>query len=218
MISRLNKPGRLLFAHKLLGLNFCFFALLSCTSISKVPLHSKNLIFKIKWDYSSSIQKEQESFNSLVFVQGNNLLRLDILQPFVGVVGSLILNHTTMTLQVPLKRSYYKGEFDSKIFFSDFPSFPSSWFVAFLRAKTPENWSCQKQELKLTQCKTDHFEVKWIYKNSQLYEIQLKDTKQRQIHAQIKSLSSKELSTEIFTPSLENLKREENPLFFQKIY
>lgn len=218
MISSLKNKEKLLFVHKLLCLSFCFFILLSCTSISRIPLHSKNLIFKIQWDYSSPLNKEQESFDSLVFLQGNSSLRLDILQPFVGVIGSLILNHTTMILKVPLKDSYYKGEFDSKIFFSDFPSFPSSWLIAFLRAEAPESWSCQKQKEKLIQCKTDHFEIEWTYKKSQLYKIQLKDSKQRQIHAQIKRVSSRELSSEIFMPPLKNLKQEEDPLFFRKIY
>lgn len=217
MISYLSKPKRLLFINKLLCINFCFLVLSSCISIPKIPLHSKNLIFNIQWDVTSPSKEKQNSFKSLVFIQGDNLLRLDIFQPLIGTIGSLVLNNTTMTLLVPSKKSYYKGEFDSKVFFPDFPAFPSSWLIALLRAETPQTWNCQKHREKTIQCKTDHFEVEWKYKRSQLNTIRLKDLKQRQIKIQIRSLFSKQLTSELFEPSLNNLKREETPFFLQKI-
>ena len=218
MTDSLNPKIKLLFLSRLLGSSFCVFAILSCSSLSKkTPLHSKHLNFKIQWDYSSPLKKESRSFLSLVSVQGDQLLRLDILQPFIGVIGSFILNGQTMILQIPLKKQYYKGEFHSKVFFPNFPSLPSSWLIALLRAQAPHNWNCQKQNGKITQCDTHHFEIQWEYKQSQLYKISLKDSKQRRIQAQIKSLSSQRQSPGTFEPSLKNWQRQKEPLFFQKL-
>ena len=216
-MKKTGKQKKILFLSRLLYSSFCFVAILSCTSITKTPLHSNNLIFKIRWDYSSPFQKKQSSFSSLVFVQGEDMLRLDILQTFVGVMGSLILNGKTMILQVPLKKQYYKGEFNSQVFFPEFPSFPSSWLRILLRGQASKNWNCQKQHKKITQCQADDFEISWKYKKSQLYEIRLKDSKQRQIKAQIQNLYSEELSSSIFEPSLKKWKRQKDPLFFQAL-
>ena len=192
-----------------------FLTFLSCTSISKTPLHSKNLIFKIDWIYSS-FQGEKRSFSSLVSIQADHLLRLDILQPFIGIVGSFILNDNIMILKVPIKKKYYKGAFNSKIFFPDFPKFPSSWFSFLLRAKTPQHWNCQKLNENLSQCQVHHFKIQWEYKRNQLKKISIKDKKHRQIEAKIKSFSSKEFPFDFFKPSLKNFKRQTQPLFFQK--
>ena len=215
MNPSLNPRKQLSFISKLSYISLCLFALSSCISISKTPLHSKNLIFKIRWTYFSPSTQEQNSFDSLVFVKGDHLLKLDILQPFIGVIASLTLNHKTITLQVHRQKSYYKEEFNSKIFFPDLPAFPGSWFVALLRAQAPTNWDCKKEKEKLTYCKTDDFEIHWKYKKSQLYKIQLKDSKQRQIKAQIHSLFSKELSPKLFEPPLKNLKRQKDPFLFK---
>ena len=209
----------MLFPSKLLlCISFCLFFILSCSSISKkASLQSKNLIFKIQWKYSSSLKKEYSSFWSLVSIQGDNLLRMDILQPFVGVIGSLILTDQRMIVLAPLHRQYYEGEFDSKVFFSDFPSFPGTWLTAFLRGQALEHWDCKKQDQRLLQCKTNHFEIEWRYKSSRLDKIYIRDLKQRQITARIKSLSSKELSFKVFEPSLKKWTRQKDPLFFQKL-
>lgn len=185
----------------------------SCVSPSKAPLHSKNLIFKIKWKYFSPLTKDSQSFNSWVFVQGDNLLKLDILQPVLGPVAYFILNYETMTLCVPLKKSYYRGKFNSKIFFYDFPSFPGSWLISVLRAKAPEGWKCQKQLQRLTHCKTQHFEIQWKYKQNQLHSIHIQDLNQRQIQAQIQNIASGEFPSDLFTPSLTNWKRQTTPNF-----
>ena len=216
MVKVLNKHKRFSFISKLLCSSFCFFILLSCTSTPKTSLHSKNLSFKIQWDYSSLSTNEKSSFLSFVFIQEDRLLRLDIFQPLVGVLGSLILNSDIMILQVPMKKSYYQGEFNSKVFFPDFPSFPSSWLFALLRGQTLKSWDCQKQDKKVTRCKAGYFEIQWKYKKGQLYKIFFKDSKQRQIKAQIKNISSKEFPSRLFDPSLKNLKKQKNPLFFQK--
>ncbi len=215
MINSLNSLKKPLFISRLLCVSLCFILLLDCTSISKIHLDSKNLIFKIRWQYSSPLEKQKHSFDSLVSVQGEHLLKLDILQPLIGVIASLILNDQTMIIYTPLQKKYYKGKFDSRVFFPYFPAFPSVWLIHILRAKAPKNWNCQKQNEKLIFCKTNYFEIQWKYQKDRLYKISLKDLKQRRIEAQVQSLSSKNLSPEYFNPSLKNLKKQDDPHFFQ---
>ena len=202
---------------KFLYISFFFWTLWGCVSVSKkIPLHSKNLSFKIQWNYSSPVSKPS-SLLSVISIQGSSLLRLDILQPFVGAIGRLIVNQDTMILQAVLQKTYYQGEFDSKVFFPDFPSFPSYWLTALLRVKAPENWDCQRQRGLLIFCRADQFEMEWKYKKAQLYQIHLKDSSGRQIQARIKNLSSPEFSSGTFNPSLKNWSRQKDPRFFQKL-
>lgn len=217
MTKSLKSLQAFLFTNKLLSLSFCLFALISCSSLPKPPpLHSENLIFKIKWTYSSPPNKKQ-SFDSFVFIQGDHLLRIDILRPFIGLIASLVLNHETLILQAPLKKIYYKGKFNSKSFFPDLPFFPGTWIISLLRAQAEESWNCHTENKKISYCKTDHFEIKWMYKKSRLETVQIKDLKQRQIKAQIRNFFSKENPPKMFKPSLKDLKRQKDPLFFQKL-
>lgn len=192
---------------------FLFF--IGCTTLSKKPaLNTKNLSFNIRWQVSSPVKK-LGSFSSLIFVQGNHLLRLDILQPFVGVIGSLIVNEKDMLLLSPLKKQYYKGRFNSQVFFPKFRSFPSHWLIAILRAQPFTKWNCQKQNKRLEKCHADFVEIHWKYKNRQLSQIYIKDLAGRQIQAKIQNISSPKLSPQLFQPSLNNWKKQKTPRMFQ---
>ena len=103
------------------------------------------------------------------------------------------------------------------MFFPDLPSFPGSWMISLLRARAEKSWNCHTENKTVSYCKTDHFEIKWMYKKSQLDTVQIKDLKQRQIKAQIRKLLSKEIPPRLFKPSLKDLKRQKDPLFFQKL-
>jgi len=218
MINSLKFLMKMLFPGRLLCISFSPLFIISCSSLSKkISLQSKNLIFKIQWEHSDPLKREHRSFWTLVSVQGNNLLRTDLLQPLIGVIGSLIVTDQRMTVLAPLHRQYYEGEFDSKVFFPDFSSFPNTWLTALLRVKALEQWDCQKQDQKLIQCQTDYFEIEWKYKKNQLNIMYIKELKQRQITARVKSLSSKKFSPTIFKPSLKNWTRQKDPLFFHKL-
>ena len=212
-----NKNTRLLSLSKLLAFSLAFLGLGGCSSLSKkVSLQSPYLTFKIKWSYSSPLSEKSLSFSSLVFIEGSSLLRMDIVQPLIGSIGSFILNNEQVIIQSHLKKQYYKGEFRSQVFFPDFPSFPGSWLMALLRARKQAGWDCQADNQKLASCKTKNFEIQWEYKKSQITGFWIKDLAQRQIQARIKSLSSQPFSPRIFNPVLANRKKQADPLFFQK--
>ena len=210
-----KQKGTILFPVKLLFIKVCIFALVGCTSVSKAPLLSQKLSFKIHWTYLDSSQKESRSLLSFVSLQERRFLRLDVVQSFIGVVGSFILREEVLIMQVPLKKEYYQGAFDSKVFFPEFPSFPSSWLIDILRGKASKNWECEKQKERITKCKNPLFKINWIYKNSQLYRVQLEDTMKRRIIAQIQKLSIGKFSEDIFYPLLTGWTKKEEPLFFQ---
>ena len=218
MPNRLKQKTKLLFLNKLLGISLFLFFGSGCSHLSKkISLDSQNLIFKIQWDYSSPLEQKNSSFLSLVSIQGDKKLRLDIIQALIGSVGGFILDDQNMLLLAPFQKQYYKNTFDSKLFFPDFPSFPGLWITALLRAKPPEHWKCQKLNKKLSHCQTEHFEISWEYKSQHLNKIYIKDSKQRQITAQIKGLSSHKLSDQLFDPKLENWEMQTDPLFFQQL-
>ena len=218
MKKKTKSKGAILFPGKLLYINLYIFILISCTSISKkAPLHSEKLSFKIRWTYFDPLQTNSKSFSSFVFLKERRFLRLDVFQNFIGVIGSLVLNDQVMIIQAPLNKEYYVGAFNSQIFFPEFPSFPSSWLIDILRAEASKAWECEKQKKRVTKCKTDFFEITWIYKRSQLYEIQLEDSMKRKITAKIQNLSMGKFSTDLFNPSLVDWTKREEPLFFQKL-
>lgn len=217
MIKHSNQKIRNLFFISLLGTGLFILPLLNCSLLSQKtpPLNSKNLNFKIRWDYSSPFKESSETFDSLVSIQGDKLLRLDILQPFVGVVGVLTLNDKTIILQEPFGKRYYKGKANSKIFFPDFPSFPGIWLTALLRAKALKAWKCRWQKERLVFCRAGVFKIQWEYKHSRIYKIHIRDSKQRQISARIKNIASSHLPLGIFEPSLEGWRQMRDPLFFK---
>ena len=218
MPSHPKQKATHLFLNKLLGISFLLFFGSGCFCLSKkIPMNSQNLILKIQWDYSSPLEKKKNSFLSLVSVHGDRKLRLDIIQTFIGSVGGFILNGQNMLLLAPFQKQYYKSVFDSKVFFPDFPSFSGLWIIALLRAKPPEHWKCQNLNKKLSHCQTEHFEIRWEYSPYRLENIHIRDSKQRQITAQIKSLSSYKLSDQLFDPELESWEMQTDPLFFQQL-
>lgn len=218
MKEKNKSKGIILALGNLLYISLSLFFLISCTSISKkVPLNSEKLSLKIEWAYSDPGQKQTKSFSSFVFLQGKQALRLDLFQNFVGVVGSLILHDQVLTIQAPLSKEYYVGTFDSQLFFPEFPSFPGLWLIDMLRAEASEDWDCEKQKKRISKCKTDFFEITWVYQKAGLYKIRLKDSMRRRITARIKSLSIGKFSEDIFEPSMASWTKKEEPLFFQSL-
>ncbi len=192
----------------------------ACLSASKkISLQSENLIFKIQWKYSSPLAGGRGSFLSIVSAQRDKKLRLDILQPFIGVIGSLILKDQKMLLLAPLRKQYYEGDFNSEMFFPHFPSFAGSELIALLRARAPENCERTEPNQNLLQCPAESLEIEWKYKRGRLNKIYIRNLKKRgQISAHIKSLSSKKkLASKIFNPSLKGWARQKDALFFQKL-
>ncbi len=203
---------------RLLAFAFCFFFFLSCASLSKpVPLHSKDLIYNIKWTLLSSKGERTHSFFSLIFLREDQLLRMDLNKALIGSVFRLILRDKRMLLQEPLKRRYYVGEFSSQIFFPDFPSFSMEYLIAILRGQALKPGSCQTEKKRIIFCQTGPFQVFWEYKNQALHRIHIKAKGQRQIQAELKKLSQGKFSKKIFFPALKGWLREKDPLFFQKL-
>lgn len=158
--------------------------------------------------------EKRSAFSSLVFIQGDDRLRLDILQPFVGLVASLIINKEEVFLLSPIKKQYYKGALNSELFFPQFPSVPGRHLITLLRAKTPEEWACRKQNGLLDYCQIKNLEIRYKYQRSDLTGFFLKDSTGRQIQAEIQNISIHKPSPRLFQPVLKNWKREKNPGFF----
>ena len=201
--------------NKLLYISFIVcasFLLGGCLSLKKIPLNSKNLTFKIQWKEL----KTNSSFLSIVSVKDDESLSLEILQPLIGPVARVIVNKDSMLLMSFLQKKYYRGEFNSQVFFPEFPALPKAWLFSILRAKGQAGWDCKSLGELLTDCKTPLFKIQWQYKKGQLVEIYLKDHLGRAIVAQIKSIKLGQFKKTTFKPVLKNWSQETDPLFFKQ--
>ena len=96
---------------KLLYIKICLFMLAGCVLVSKAPLNSKKLFFKIHWTYFDSSPKKPQSLTSFVFLQGQRFLKVEVFQNFIGVVARFFLKDQVFTIQTPLNKEYYRGGF-----------------------------------------------------------------------------------------------------------
>lgn len=191
---------------------------MSCISVSKNPLYAQKIQFKIKWNYILPFEKKRISFFSRVFIQSDRFLRFDILHAFVGSLGSFVLHSDFMILKNYPKKLYYKGKFNSKIFFPQFSNFKSSWLFYILRAKQIDSsWICKKHKQLLVSCNTKYFKIIWLYNKARLHTIKLVDSHNTQIVLNILNISVKKFSNKIFKNNLKGWTEAKQDVFLKSL-
>ena len=188
-------------------------SLFSCQITQKKNLQ-EDRVFKIIW--SSPLLKKDLPLISYVSLKAPNQLRIDIIYPFKGVIGSLVLKEGEMTIQIPSEKIYYQGDFESQLIFPKLPPIPPNWLFALLTAKPLPDWVCTKASRTIKYCQIKNFSVKWFFKKKNLESFQLRDSFGQEIKAEIKWVSADTLKESVFSLPLKNYKKVDS-LFFKKI-
>ncbi len=183
------------------------FVLTACQTFFKGKTFFIDQSFIVQWSYFSPRQRTR-LITSPVYIKGNNLLRVDFIIPFQGAIGRLVLSENKMLLQMPFKKEFYEGDFNSQFFLPQFDSFPVTWFFAILKAKPLENWKCSSFSKNKTTCKVKGFTMEWIFKNSKWKQVSLMDSHQKKIKIKKLRVLRKKFNKDIFSLSLKGYKKQ----------
>ena len=174
-------------------------ALSSCRSASKLPPLSEGFAARILWSYSRP--GESLLFSSKAHVKGREFLRIDASLPFYGEAAGMALSRGLMTVRIPSKGKYYRGEFNVSAFFPDLSPFPPEWLFALLRAEPLSGWPCGESRTgseKSIRCKAGEFHFKWVFKSGHLRLIEIRDSQKRRLAGRVRAISARPLSEEFF--------------------
>ena len=193
-------------------------ALFSCVSpFKQASLDSRQLVFSIRWTLSA--KEGRSSFSSRLFIKGDEALRLDLLQNFVGSVARITLKGQKLILQAPFQKTYYKGEIQEVGILPGLPLLPSEGFSAVFRGRAIKGWSCRPQNTRPLLCEKNSFVIRWRWENSLLKSIRFEKQDERlDLQAEVRDISSKPLPVRAFNPHLKGWRRESDPLFFTRFY
>ena len=169
---------------------FLFFLLVSCKTL---PARNNSPYLSLKL---SVTQDQKEVFYAYGYLKKEEALRLDIRKAFLGRVASLFLRDKEIVLQFPMERAYYKGSFNSQIFFPQFDSFPKEWVFHLLRNEVSKDWTCKKSALLF--CRAKGIALTWIKNKGLIHEVDLKDSKNRSLILKMEKLSYKPLKDKAF--------------------
>ena len=181
--------------------------LISCQTTSKDNNFFVDQSFIIQWSYSSPLQKTP-SITTPVYIKGDRLLRIDFVIPFRGNVGRFVLNKNKILIQMPLKKEFYEGAFNSQFFFPQFDSFPATWFFALLKAEPLKDWKCSFVSKNKTTCEANGFRVEWVFKNSKWAEAYLINPDQEKIKIKLLRVLRKKFKKDVFSLSLKGYKKQ----------
>ena len=186
---------------------FTVSCLLSCQTLFKQDLNSLDQAFVVQWTYESKSQKTS-SITSYIYSRGDELLRVDFIVPFRGTVSRFVLNQDQLTLQFPLKKEFYKGKFNSKVFLPEFDSIPPRWFFAFLKGTPLENWVCHDFKNKKT-CQMRDFSIQWIFNKRGWKQAYFMSSRNEKVKIKKIKRLYKKFPKNTFTLSLEGYKKQQ---------
>ena len=194
--------------HSLLKLSSkcLFFSLL--VSCQTLPFKKNPEYLSLEFSVKSSFQNKKTEFSAYASIRKSEALRVDIMKPFIGPIAHFFINNKKMILQFPSRKEYYKGAFNSQIFFPQFHSIPSQWIFSILKNEIPAEWKCT--DSLLPRCEAgdqNKIQVTWLKRTRRIHKVELKDSKERYLILRIKRISYKALGDKVFKPQLKNYKQ-----------
>jgi len=178
---------------------FLIGSLCACHTFSKNQDALRDQSFVLKWSYQSATQKVRP-VTSYVYMRGEQWLRVDFMIPIRGTIGRFVLNHDQMMVQLPLKKEFYEGTFNSQILLPEFDRLSLSSLWALLKAKPLKDWKCVSSANQQV-CQTESFVVKWVFKNSYWVTAQITSAKKDKLRLKKIRILNKSFDQSIFSLS-----------------
>lgn len=184
----------------------------ACQTLEPQFQSLNHFALKMKWKYQSA-QGQRETFTSYVFVQNRDFVRVDVWIPFQGVALNVVVHKDQMLVRSPVKKTYYKGAFDSQVLAPHLEKFSVQDLVALLRGQDLASWNCTALKKNKRQCQANRMSLKWIFKKNQWNTVRLTHKDYGQLQGQILQVLDYDNSKVSQPLSLENYKKQK---FFLK--
>ena len=181
---------------------FFLLILTGCSSFSKKKMKATHFKTQISYKY----EEEKEAFPAEIFLSPNTL-RIEVTNPFLGSLASLIENKEGFIIIDHKKKLYLKTKLNKFPLFNEI-KLPPLLLSQILKEEELEDFSCEKKE-EVQICVKEDLEITLIH--TPLKEVLFKK-EDKTLKIKIKSLQTSEVPYNFFSPSLKKLKEVKKSL------